>query len=718
MKVKKPKLTPKERSILEAFIAKGGKATVLEVYKALGDSSSKQTFYRAVGSLEKKGYLEYVASKGQRSTTGGRPEKIYIVRMEPEPDLKLPLFVETHEQVETKHIKEETEGKRPLFPEEITPPFGEYVPKQRDVFRDIAQGWVEGALRPDLPEILRRAAEALSKENPITLYLDFAEWIYKEYQEASDAYRRAGRHDRMTEARRRMESLKRLCDRVFTRGLGIPAEKEIAADGKARGPLRLSFNFQNLEDNSIFRKSEVENFLRRALIGEYVIEVTAGDSIKFPLIAAGTDTSRYEVLLYPSERAQIIFEPFPVSIITALFVRHDYKEQGFIDYDAEPEPIHWRHYNSEKAIDKGLVIPPEFYEELPGMHARLREAAMDLRHYAKDWEALKADKAGKVTDVDLRDGRIFPLEHRFSDCLQSTRHGHLVRKSLMEFYTIVKGMEKPFSERRIYCGIVKQPVLGVLASIVLWYLKYGSKSHKGTSLWPDMSDEYIFGAPTSDRKIALTLLGLLPPVEPGQYRTTCRFIRPFYSLMEHYHKYFKDHADLIGKTDDVDGLKSLVDFLKDKVNESNTDLSEVDVDSFAWLCMHAATASFYAVGPDAACIEVLPKYEYLVPPDIFRSGHEEIKEKDEKVMKRLLPILLHPEMLEQYVEDLDSEGKLRLPKPVCDAHEWAKDIGRIYKYHVEDLLFETAVRVAREKFNVPAVAFSPGSPQRNETSST
>ena len=704
-------LTPKEQAVLEAFLDRGGQATVLEIYEDLRDGYSRQTLYRTVSNLVRKGYLKVVGLKQPETPAGGRPEKVYtVLREPPQRRLPLPFFKETHDEVETKHLRDETAGRRET--DGLTPAFGTYVEKDKDAFQQIAEGWIAGMHRPDLPQILRRAAELLAEEDPVGLYLSFADWIHNEYQKAARAYAEALRgqdHTVMTRQRRRMEDLRRLCDRVFTRGLGIPAEGNPDEEGRPRGPFRLQFDFQKCEDRSRYDREKVRRFLERGLVGRTVLEEITGEEA-FPNVVAGTDTSRYEIRLYPTDQSALIFEPFPVSLINALYVRHDYKSKDLVDYDAEPEPAHWSQYSTEKAFDRGLLIPPLFYEEEPGMHARIREAAMDLRHYAKDIDALKADKGGVMTKVVLRDGRIFPLEHRFGDYIQATHHGRLVRRSLLEFLSLVTQMT---ALRRIYCGVVKQPVLGVFAPMVLWYLKHGARIRRGEGLWDDMSEEYIFGAPTSDRRIARVLLTTLEPPAPGRYRVTCRFVRPFYALTEFYHRYFKEHDGLLGEESPQDAtIPSLTDVLTRRIGEGILDASEVDVGGFAWLCMNAAAASFFAVGPEGRYVEVIPKYEYLIPPDVYRSGPDAMRREDERIMRRLTPVLLHAEMLQEYPEDLDEEGRLRLPKPVCEAHELVKDLGRLFKNNVEEMLFRAAVRIARQKFHRPGSSFSPFPPQK------
>src|SRR5437879_959792 len=113
---------------------------------------------------------------------------------------------------------------------------------------------------------------------------------------------------------------------------------------------------------------------------------------------------------------------------------------------------------------------------------------MNVRPYIKDHEAIVGD-SGHTVSIVFRDGRIYPLEHQFSDYHQGRIHGEMVRNSLKEFSNLLKDIE--YSDKALYCGVVKRASVEVIAPLIFWYLKYGS-SLRGEAIWADMDDDLVF----------------------------------------------------------------------------------------------------------------------------------------------------------------------------------------------------------------------------------
>jgi hypothetical protein len=539
--------------------------------------------------------------------------------------------------------------------------------------------------------IFRETAKCLLDEDPRALFLRFARWLFNEFQRAVDTYKRSttrGLSAEADDARRRIESLRELAYVIYVRQFGVPNKK-------GEGPFRLDFDFKRMVNTSQLNETELEKYLRLAVFGNTFLEKIKIKELSKPFHVVGTDASQYVFTLGAVLPA--FFERLPMAIITAVACRYDLYSREEIGLDYNPTPKTWLTYTTQEAVDKGLLIPPKAKLELGDglLWERTLSAAMNLRQYKKDIESFTMEPYGIATDVVFRDGRLFPLEHQFSDYIQGRIHGQMVRASLDAFRDLVSRVAS--SDRTLYCGVVKRPSVEVIAPLVFWYMKYGSVEKLGRPIWPDMDENrFLFGYRMSDELVVMNLfLALARDLAPNEHLVTCRFLRRFYYMIEPHilKKIFEENP----RTDDE--WKA---FFERRIEEADSYVKP-DPDLYATLCAKAAVLSFYCsvkgAGTETRLSVVshaIPRYEILVPFTLLNDTGLLLKKEREYVM-RVATALADPVTLDVYLERTRGDARPILPQAVCRAHEYAKNIGRLYVEEFAGELLSFAFKVYKER---------------------
>jgi hypothetical protein len=541
--------------------------------------------------------------------------------------------------------------------------------------------------------VFRETARCLLDEDPRALYLKFAKWLFKEFQRAVVSYvesKKRGLSAEAENARRRIESLSELADSIYVRQLGVPNKK-------GGGPFRLSFDFKKMVDTSQFNEAELARRLESAIFGDTFIEKINVKELTKPFHIVGTDASQF--VFTPAAAFPTFFDKLPVAIITAVACRYDlYKKEevGGIDYN--PTPKTWLTYGTEEAVEKGLLIPPEARNQLGELlWERTLSAAMNLRQYIKDLEWFTVGPDGMATDVVFRDGRLFPLEHQFSDYIQGRLHGQMVRYSLGAFRDLVSRLGS--SDRTLYCGVVKRPSVEVIAPLVFWYMKYGSVEKLGRPVWPDMDENrFLFGYRMSDEQVVMHLfLALARSLKQDEHLVTCRFLRRFYYMIEQHilTKIFDENPD----TDD-----EWRSFFEKKIEEADSYVKP-DPDLYATLCSQAAVLSFYCsvksvrTGTQVSVeSHAIPRYEILVPFSLLNGNDtSRLRKKEKEYVMRVATALADPMTLDIYLERTRGDARPVLPQAICRAHEFAKNVGRLFANEFVGELWSLVFKLFRDK---------------------
>ncbi|HLC60453.1 MAG TPA: hypothetical protein VJJ52_03410 [Candidatus Nanoarchaeia archaeon] len=559
-----------------------------------------------------------------------------------------------------------------------------------ELLKDITDKY--STLPPEkLMEIYGETAIRLTKENPIDLFLRYADWLKKTHEEEiakHEAARLANSKDDMTLRYGFINQLEASALVMFNHLLGVPFSLPDGKDWKA-GPFRLKYDFKNHKLNSNMDRKMLEEYLKMSVFGEYVLEILECEKLNLPAVIGGSDAS-----LQALDLSRILpwnVEKREMHLVTAVGTRYNIFESTKSDVDWYPEPKVLAEYERKKAISEGYLIPPE--EALgqdSNMYNRIKEAAMSLRQYHKDHEIMFEKEP--LAKLHFRDGRIFPVEHRFYDSIQPGLHGDIVRMALNQFNNIVNQIG--VSDGRIkYCGFVKRPGIAFIAPIIRWYMGFGSANNGNPSIDPGMDIEEYLKFPNSD---SFTTAFLFKALREKTKTTGCivtfRTLRRFQYLQEPF---------IINQPPTNDPSTWRKSFM-DKYSDVNPYIDETGLDTYANLLARAAVISFYTsldskYDPRYEPSTVIPRVEMMVPfMDIgsFPSPGGIIT-KERKYVCDLLSVMFHEGVLDKYNEQLffmkkDNPAIFLVPKTVRDAHLASKMIAKVFKDDFLNLLVREA----------------------------
>jgi len=538
--------------------------------------------------------------------------------------------------------------------------------------------------------IFQSAAEQLLHEDPRHLFVAFAKWLKSQHESEIKLYKQylnsGSRHDAEKHLRN-IEGLEKTAHQIYAQMLGVP-EQLTEKDGTLKsGPFLLKLNRRKMEDDSNLELAELERYVNYSTHGPSVIERFAIEIVRLPIRIGGSDSSIQPISL--SGLLPWMVEHCEMNIITAVGVKYDiYKDSSEIDRYPDPKVL--AQYERSQAIDEGLLIPPSGtmgYET--EMENRIKEAAMDLRQFIKDFDLMFRNEP--AVHIHFRDGRIFPYEHRLSDALQVSFHGDMVRSSLKAFKNIVNMVGTENGET-LYCGFVKRPGTRFLAPLIMWYIGFGSAKNS-KSIDSEMSLEDFLRMPYGDNYVVNQLFGAIKN-KPGSSDVylTFRLLRRFQSLEEAPVQSHPPTADR--------------DVWNERLERFNTQFfgkssEESGARIIADLCSRAAVVEFYCslrVDPRYEPHAQIPRLEFLFPYTDFKetlslpaSGNASIV----KYIRKLLGVLFNPGVLVDYPDSLfyfeqNSPEFFLAPKPVCEAHDSAKHIATAYKDDFIELLIREA----------------------------
>jgi predicted transcriptional regulator len=538
--------------------------------------------------------------------------------------------------------------------------------------------------------IFRSAAKCLLREKPQDLFLRFGVWLKEQHDVELKKFKELINNQLKKKAEKHQRNYIRLewvAGEVFRQMIGIPSQMRQDDGTYRKSPFILTVG-KGVSDESYLDPGELKKYIDWAVYGSSVIERFSISKSKLPLYIGGSDASNQPISL--SSVLPWLMEHSEINIITAVGVRQNISNDTNY-FDRYPEPKVLAQYERQQAMEEGLLIPPPGTLGFnPEMTDRVREAAMDLRQYIKDFDLMY--KSEPAVKIQFRDGRIFPYEHRFSDAVQTNFHGEMVRSSLKAFRNIVN-MVGAESGESLYCGFVKRPGTSIFAPLVMWYIGFGSKDELGNPIDPEMTLDDFLKSPYSDNFMVNQLFSVLgETLSDGQIYLTFRLLRRFQSMEEAYVQNFEPSADR------VVWIKRLERFTKDYMGEG-MELEGAEIT--ATLCARASVLQFYCslcVNPYYEPNAQIPRLELLLPYPDFKEILEKPEKGNEiqsKYLDKILCTLFNPGILMQYQESLrffsqDSPDVFYVPKPVCDAHDCAKEIAKTYRDDFVELLIREA----------------------------
>jgi hypothetical protein len=443
-----------------------------------------------------------------------------------------------------------------------------------------------------------------------------------------------------------------------------------------------------MEDDSNLDLAELEKYVNYSAYGPSVIEKFTIEGLRLPIRIGGSDSSIQPISL--SGLLPWMVEHCEMNIITAVGVKYDiFKDASEIDRYPDPKVL--AQYERRQAIEEGLLIPPSgtMGYELE-MENRIKEAAMDLRQYIKDFDLMFRNEP--AVHIHFRDGRIFPYEHRLSDALQVSFHGDMVRTSLKAFKNIVHMVGAENGET-LYCGFVKRPGTRFLAPLIIWYIGFGSTKGSEKSIDSEMTLEDFLRMPYSDNYTVNQLFAAVKDLLGSKdVYLTFRLLRRFQSMEE---KPVQSHAPTADRNVWNERLERFnTQFFGKSSEESGARI-------IADLCSRAAVVEFYCslrIDPKYEPHAQIPRLEFLFPYSDFKetlSLPANGNTNQVKYIRKLLGVLFNPGVLVDYPDSLfyfeqNSPEFFLAPKPVCESHDSAKLIAKEYKDDFIELLIREA----------------------------
>ena len=541
--------------------------------------------------------------------------------------------------------------------------------------------------------IFRSAARRLLSEDPRDLFVKFAQWLTSQHKSEIQLYKDCRNRGLKNDAEKHLRNIIRLekcANVIFTRMLGVPAQIR-QDDGTLKpGPFILKLNKRKLADESNLKPTELRKYVSWSVHGSHVLEKFQIEEFEPPIHIGGSDASIQPISL--SVLLPWMVERCEMNIITAVGVRYDIFKD-IRDIDRYPDPKVLAQYERNQAIEEGLLIPPAgTLGYPPEMENRIREAAMDLRQYVKDFELMF--RSEPTVKVHFRDGRVFPYEHRLSDALQLTFHGDMVRMSLRAFRNIVHMIGTENGEV-LYCGFVKRPGTRMLAPLIMWYIGFGSAQNSEKPIDAEMTLEDFLRSPYSDNYVANQLFFAIgESLSNGEVYITFRLLRRFQSMEEPYVQNFEPTAER-------DVWAKRLETFNMQVFGKGADESGSNI--IADLCSRSAIIQFYCslnIDPKYEPHAQIPRLEFLLPYPDFREtlgSPTNGNRKQVKYVQRILSVIFKQGVLVDYPDSLfyfssNSPEFFLAPKPVCEAHDSAKLIAKIYRDDFIELLINEARR--------------------------
>jgi len=543
----------------------------------------------------------------------------------------------------------------------------------------------------EVSSIFRTAAKKLLSENPRYLFIEFAKWLKGQHESEVDLYKECrdkGLRNDAEKHLRNIVALEKCANEIFTRMLGVPAQIRQEDGTLKSGPFLLKLDKRKLKDFSNLEATKLKKYVDMAVHGSYVIEKFPLETPKPPIRIGGSDSSIQSIAL--SGLLPWMVERSEMNIITAVGVRYDIFKNTR-DFDRYPEPKVLAQYERSQAIQEGLLIPPAgSLGYRPEMENRIKEAAMDLRQYIKDFDLMfRHEPAAKI---HFRDGRIFPYEHRLSDALQVGFHGDMVRMSLKAFRNIVNIVGTENGEV-LYCGFVKRPGTRILAPLIMWYIGFGSRRGSEGAIDQDITFNDFLRSPYSDNYIINQLFSTIRDLlGDNEVYLTFRLLRRFQAMEEPYVQNFEP-------TDSRSVWAERLQRFSEQIFGSGSEESGAEI--IAGLCSRGSIVQFYcslSIDPEFEPHAQLPRFEFLLPyPDLSKTltSPEQAFKRQNQYIKKILSVIFSPDVLTDYQDSLfyftsQSPEFFLAPKPVTEAHESAKEIAKVYRDDFVELLIREA----------------------------
>lgn len=559
-------------------------------------------------------------------------------------------------------------------------------------------------LPPPEDEVWVTLYASFLKENPIDLMVKLAVWLCSKYNEVYHKLKNnISDRNIVNKCKEDLAKLKEFTNGYFCSILGVPTRKYDYLEQKhSDGPIKMEAikidRPSEPEPARVTDENELRRYLRMSVFGGKVLEVISIENFDFKRNpVAGTDSSVYEIYLRDVAMANL--PNSSLSIVTSVGVKQD-SIGGTPIYDRQPEPRVLAQYEEKRAIEEGLLIPPPGrfgFDE--GMEKRVQEAAMDLRQYIKDRDMLfSGEYPAKLL---FRDGRIFPLEHAYQDAVNYGLHGRLVRSAMRNFLNLT-ALVNADKNSTLFCGYVKRTHLSTFAPLAVWFLAFHKQLDTGEPLSPGWELDDYLNVTFIDSDILSNIFYASRDRKEKTVITTFRVLRRFQSTQNTKNlKYYEPSND----------VSVWEERIKEIVPEDDVAVDEAEiVNLFGSLMARSAVLMFYSsltndMRPSHQKRIQIPRIEVMAPYDDldYHSLPEKemiFSETEKKYVKRIVSALFGKKgLMTQYPHgDLtgfanrDPEIFLA-PEPLVLAHNYSKELGKLYSMDFKNLLYKTYRRM-------------------------
>ncbi|MCU0515390.1 MAG: hypothetical protein MUC60_00740 [Oscillatoria sp. Prado101] len=496
--------------------------------------------------------------------------------------------------------------------------------KARSVLENIAAGHIHQEL---YARAIVNIAPKLAEENPVELLVSMAQWAVSDLNRLGEEIKLKLKRGAVEEAQKlavRLDSYLGWARSYFQQFWRLDRRVEGLLDeipGILELPAQPKHFFKDGQrahlDEEKARKRLQERIFGNKLIEKREVPANSHKA------AAGTDASVADLFLDHTPGS--FTPPDPVAVTTAAAALITQASNGspageYQDFDIFPDKL--REYEDGYAAAEGLLLSPNLKSNSllldEGKFQHARAAAMDRRQYEEDfrismkqarWRSVGAAPELGISSrptLIVRDGRVFPLEHRLQDYEAGGLFGQLIRNQIEKFMQVFHNTVLGSDRDIVYGAAVKNPEISWLAPLVFWYLHSQGAEVDGRAV---VGPEDVYQFPFSDTAVShLLFLGLANrsrDFSSHRLFVTCRVLRRFSDIVlkgEQMPAVISDRAGIRVVRDNI--RKDWIAFLEQRIaNKKAQHLQNIidldDYSPFIYLCSKVGVSMFYAAPTSA-----------------------------------------------------------------------------------------------------------------------
>ncbi|GEM_PF-2881671 len=559
--------------------------------------------------------------------------------------------------------------------------------------------------------VIKVAAEALLKEDPVNLFFDMIIHMIDLVQADVEIIRQQGIEQTTSgdepQGLKRFQSSYSDLDRIAYRGLSLPRE---AIDIPLQHNMTL--NEHDIEyDAGMLRAALDRRVFGSSFIYEIDINSHRRSESRQYLVVSGSDGSMHAGTLalqsakgYYEDISDVITFNNSVAYIDLPPANRSHSGIDYMVYtipferDTIDDPNH-----------RGMVLAPFMYAELgESEYEHMARAATDVVQFRVDEKVFTGEAQNRQNkyesipkpQVHIRDGTITPQEREFGHYKRLDAYGEMVREGIRLERRILDRIIAGGSRSPIFAGSVKSTQMRIFSVLLNWYIAIGSRKNLGAAIEPNWNLSRAAGI--SDNVAMTSLLSSLDnrPKDSGKYYVTCALMRQFPSLTEFYRVDLRD--------------ESWLEFFEKRrardVNEearygyspsyhTTVDLAD---DDFIFMCERADFVMFYVghTGGDPA--PSLPRYEFLTSlrQDLHLLNNSSLANAKRHVLSTVEKLVDALDFTGWEIDRdhnfLSSKSIVKIvPHPIYRAHELSKTLGKKLDAELRSIVISRLIEIKK-----------------------